>query len=74
MRLREQMIDLESKQFTKLKVYLPRRVQGGWPIGHNVVVEAGVHDAIANQYGAVSVVLPNGELLGVKPGEFQHVQ
>ena len=71
MRLRNPMNEPELK---KIKVYLPRRVQGDWPIGHDVIAEPGVHDAVVNQYGAVSVVLPNGKLLGVKPGEFHHIK
>lgn len=49
-------------------------VHGDFPIGHDVIAEAGIHDAIENQHGAVSVVLPNGKLLGVKPDEFQRLQ
>jgi hypothetical protein len=65
------MSESEKKQF---KIYLPQAVRGDWPIGHRVVAEAGVHDAIANDHGAVAVVLPSGELLGVKPGEFKLIQ
>lgn len=61
----------ERKQF---KIYLPRMVHGDWPIGHHLRAEVGVHDAIANQHGAVAVVLPDGKLLGVKPGEFEMIQ
>ena len=57
-----------------LKIYLPREVRGDFPIGHNLVAEAGVHNAITNEHGAVSVVLADGKLLGVKPGEFVRVQ
>lgn len=53
-----------------LKIYLPRTVRGDFPIGHHLVAEAGVHDAVANQHGAVSVVLADGSLLGVKPDEY----
>ncbi len=65
------MSSQERKQF---KIYLPRMVHGDFPIGHNLIAEAGIHDAVANQHGAVSVVLPNGKLLGVKPDEFERVQ
>ena len=57
-----------------LKIYLPREVRGDFPIGHNLAAEAGVHNAITNEHGAVSVVLADGKLLGVKPGEFVRVQ
>ena len=56
------------------KILLPRMVHGDWPIGHNVIAEAGIHDAVENQHGAVAVVLPDGSLLGVKPDEFERVQ
>jgi hypothetical protein len=56
------------------KVYLPRLVHGDWPIGHKLIADQGVHDAVKNQHGAVCVVLPDGKLLGVKPGEFEMVQ
>jgi hypothetical protein len=56
------------------KIYLPRMVHGDWPFGHNLIAEAGVHDAVANQHGAVSVVLRDGKLLGVKLDEFERVQ
>jgi hypothetical protein len=64
-------MDTSMKTF---KIYLPRLVHGDWPIGHTLVAEAGVHDAVANQYGAVSVLLPDGTLLGVKPDEYERVQ
>jgi hypothetical protein len=54
-----------------MKVYLPQDVRGDWPIGHHLVARAGYHEAVANPHGAVCVVLPSGELLGVKPGEFE---
>lgn len=33
-----------------------------------------VYECVTNQHGAVSVICPNGELLGVKPDEFEVVQ
>lgn len=39
------------------------------------VLRAGeVYEAKANRLGAVSGICPNGELLGVKPGEFERVE
>ena len=61
----------EQQQF---KIHLLRMVHGDFPIGHNLIAEAGIHAAIANPFGAVSVVLPDGRLLGVKPEEFQRLQ
>lgn len=56
------------------KIFLPRMVKGDWPIGHHLVAEIGVHNAVRNPLGAVSVVLSDGSLLGVKPDEFEEVQ
>jgi hypothetical protein len=61
---------VEGKTF---KIFLPRMVHGDWPIGHDVIAKRGIHTAIKNRYGAVSVVLPGGSLLGVKPGEFEEL-
>lgn len=56
------------------KVFLPRMVKGDWPVGHRIIAEMGVHNAVRNKYGAVSVVLADGSFLGVKPDEFEEVQ
>jgi hypothetical protein len=56
------------------KIYLPRMVHGDWPIGHDCIAEEGIHDAVSNGHGAVSIVLSDGRLLGVKPGEFERLQ
>jgi hypothetical protein len=55
------------------KVYLPRMVHGDWPIGHLTVAPRGTYNAVMNQHGAVSVILPGGDLLGVKPDEYEHL-
>jgi hypothetical protein len=55
------------------KVRLRYRVHGDWPIGHTLVAEAGIHEAVENQFGAVAVVLADGKLLGVKPHEWERV-
>lgn len=55
------------------KIILPGAVSGDWPIGHHLVAQAGVHDAVMNPHGAVSVVLPDGQLLGVKPDEYKRI-
>jgi hypothetical protein len=65
---------MNAQEQRRFKIYLPRMVRGDYPIGHNTIAEAGVHDAIANKHGVVAVVLPDGTLLGVKPGEFQRIQ
>ena len=61
----------ERKTF---QIYLPQMVRGDWPIGHRLIAEAGIHEATENKFGAVSVVLSDGSLLGVKPDEFERLQ
>lgn len=56
------------------KIFLPRMVHGDWPIGHMLIAKVGIHDAVRNPHGAVSVVLADGQLLGVKPDEYEEVQ
>jgi len=56
------------------KIFLPRTVRGDFPIGHMLVAESGVHNAVRNPLGAVSVVLSDGQLLGVKPDEYEEIK
>lgn len=56
------------------KIYLPRMVHGDWPIGHLLIAQPGVYDAVENRHGAIAVKLPGGEMLGVKPGEYERIQ
>lgn len=51
-------------------VWLRAPVRGDWPIGEHVVAESGLHRAVSNRHGALSVRTPDG-LLGIKPGEFE---
>ncbi|MDP2730301.1 MAG: hypothetical protein Q8O55_07455 [Dehalococcoidales bacterium] len=57
----------------KGKVRLPKTVRGDFPF-NQTKAEPGVYDAYINPHGAVSVMASNGELLGVKPGEFEWVE
>ena len=50
-----------------------KHVHGDWPIGHHLVAEPGVYTPFINPQGAVSVEI-NGELLGLKPSEFQWLE
>lgn len=50
-------------------IWLPNPVRGDFPIGHNVVAEAGNHECKSNAWGAISVTTPGGEL-GIKPSEY----
>ena len=67
-------IAVAGKEYETFKVYLPRMVHGDWPIGHMIQAPRGTYNAIRNQYGAVSVILPGSTLLGVKPDEFEMCQ
>ncbi len=55
------------------RIRLPRAVRGDFPFGHNTVAEAGEHDCDSNLWGAVSVRATNGQMLGIKPKEFQPI-
>lgn len=55
------------------KIVVLREVRGDWPIGHHLVAEPGVYVPFLNPHGAVSVEI-NGELLGLKPDEFQWLE
>lgn len=52
-------------------VELSEDVHGDWPIGHTTVAKAGIYRASSNKHGALSVTAENGQLLGIKPGEFR---
>lgn len=54
----------------KGKVILMEDVHGDFPFDY-VIAPAGVYPAWVNPHGAVSVQAANGEMLGVKPGEFE---
>jgi hypothetical protein len=56
-----------------LRVRLPARVLGDYPIGHAMIANQGEHECQSNRFGAVGVIAENGKLLGVKPGEFEVV-
>lgn len=52
---------------------LHRTVRSDIPMGARLRARPGIYEAVANQYGAVAVVLPEGTL-GLKPGEFQWIE
>ena len=53
------------------RVRLLQDVRGDWPIGHTTIAPAGEYIAELNPQGAAAVRAQNGELLGIKPGEFE---
>lgn len=52
------------------RVRLSREVRGDFPFG-SFVAQPGDYRAVVNKHGAVCIVLPDGDLLGVKPDEFE---
>jgi len=52
------------------KIIVLREVGGDCPFSHHIVAEPGVYIPFLNPQGAVSVEI-NGEMLGLKPDEFQ---
>jgi hypothetical protein len=52
-------------------VVLVKEVRGDFPFAHHVIAPPGVYQAYVNPHGAVSVKAENGEMLGLKPGEFE---
>jgi hypothetical protein len=54
----------------KGSVILLRTIRGDFPF-QAVKAPPGVYEAYVNPHGAVSVIAENGEMLGLKPGEFE---
>lgn len=59
--------------FVPAKVRLVRRVCGDGPF-RSTRAEPGDHVCNSNQWGAVSVMASNGQMLGVKPSEFEVIE
>ena len=55
-----------------IKIRLPREVRGDFPF-RGSVAPSGIYDAEMNPQGALSVLDSDGQLLGIKPGEFEFV-
>jgi hypothetical protein len=56
-----------------VQIRLLKMIRSDFPFGRIAVAKAGIYDAEMNQYGALSVRDCNGDLLGVKPGEFEFI-
>lgn len=56
-----------------VKIRLLKTIRGDIPIGPPSVAVQGVYNAEMNKYGALSIRDTHGQLLGVKPGEFEFV-
>jgi hypothetical protein len=66
-RIRE--LEGQGKQRPQRYVYLPVDVTGDFPF-NDIRAVAGLYERHENPQGAVSVMVPDGRMLGVKPGEF----
>ena len=53
------------------RVLLLVRVRAEFPFERAHFAEAGEHDCESNRWGAISVRAANGQMLGVKPAEFE---
>ncbi len=53
------------------RVVLLKDVRGDFPFAHNIIAPAGVYTPQLNPHGAVSVIANDGQLLGIKPDEFE---
>lgn len=56
------------------RIRVLRRIRSEIPIPPIHVLEPGVYPCVVNPLGAVSVPLPDGGFIGVKPGEFEWVE
>ncbi len=66
-------VEDRAPAFVPNRIRLPRAVRGDFPVGHNTVAEVGEHDCDSNRWGAVSVRATNGQMLGIKPKEFEPI-
>ena len=55
------------------KIVIMREVRGDCPFSYHVVARPGVYVPFINPQGAISVEV-NGEMLGIKPNEFQWLE
>lgn len=56
------------------QIRLPERVYSDLPFGQRTFAEAGIHEiADMNPHGAISVRDNEGQLLGIKPSEYEFV-
>jgi hypothetical protein len=67
-------LEQRAPKWVPCRVLLEGPVRGDYPIGHTTLAEAGEHDCESNRYGAISVRATNGQMLGVKPAEFEPLE
>ena len=66
----------ETDKDQNIRVRMLQTVRGlGFISPPGTIARDGViYDAYSNPYGAISAILPNGEKLGLKPGEFEFTE
>lgn len=64
------MIGDAAPPYVPSRVKLHSRVRGDGPFA-GTFADAGEHDCESNRWGAISVRATNGQMLGVKPAEFE---
>ncbi len=61
-----------------MKIKMKETVRPDWSFNFqkpdNVLVADQIYEATQNKHGAVCGICENGELLGVKPGEFEIIE
>ena len=67
-------VEKRAPKWVPSRIRLDGPVRGDYPIGHRTLAEAGDHDCNSNRWGAVSVRATNGQMLGVKPAEFEPLE
>ena len=67
-------LEKRAPKWVPSRVLLPCQVRGDFPVGHATMAEAGEHDCDSNRWGAVSVRATNGQMLGVRPAEFEPLE
>lgn len=66
-------VESRAPKWVPSRVRLDGPVRGDYPFAHTTLAEAGEHDCESNHWGAVSVRATNGQMLGVKPDEFEPI-
>lgn len=67
-------LEQRAPTWVPCRVLLKSPVRGDYPFGHTTLAEAGEHDCESNHYGAISARATNGQMLGVKPAEFEPLE
>lgn len=67
-------LERRAPKWVPCRVLLESPVCGEYPIGRTTLAEAGEHDCESNRYGAISVRATNGQMMGVRPAEFEPME